>query len=1034
MPAMTRAVSGHAGKAGGQTLVQPAAGVASTNVAGPGKQTLTAQLDRDGALLDAGAARVHASQGICDAASSLPHLSTIQRAFGRHDGGAAKAQVGGATVAVQRKADEATPPSPAHQRHMLELYLAAHQLQVWRLVGDHARSVTFPDPAARLSWTDPRTFVRALLMQLEAHIADFTPLAKLDEILHPSTAAHTVGALLPPTDAWSPPLGLAIAQALQIAIVSSLRRLGPRYLAVADAAGSSGEGAVSPGALVYSMPIDRFVGAAMCPPRVLAIEPPAATHATAAAGPFAGLRSITLAWEGARDPQLWNWVHATEPADASAEEVAATLWAVTDRRGERSAAFNAYLLAAAPPLFGIPKQLARHHPSAQRYAPADALRGDDSVDAALIDVARSSAADGIALHQSPVAAAAPARGKATPAEPPPDLGSALALLGDCDLQLGFAIRDLASWGLADRLAPAVSFVARKQHELLTADARVVSDWHPVIAGQRDRLFEIAGAIHRLARTAHTLGVRDPKAPAAGPVREILELLATAAGTSQLAQTSKAKLQQALELQAGLNVRAVQATERDLEGAHLDFSATMGPQHAKGIAGFSHDVIALQDRSRQLQTTMINGGEVDPAEFDEVTLRSSEIALRERVLGTIHSTFELEAAAISAKDGLAAHIAMLFSGKFRDLGSLCQHLRDRVVPIQNELLATELATRDRAPSKIGTPADEASRRAARRAAIARAQAALTKISLDEDLQKFFREGAKLVQHQQLRTACVKAAALIGIAVLAAATGGAAAELAGGMLMEAEGVATVGELSSLARAGVTTASVVADSAVNAAGQGAVQGGSLSQAFVENLFMSFASTALFGTIARASAETARLEGREAMTWSRASTLAHKALVIGKEAGAISVHTVWGAAIGYVAHRAVSGHAPSPMQARDCSCRARPSPSAAACTRRSVRACRGSSGSRGAAPKPSACSARPGNSSSSPSPPCAARTPRPRSSSSINARSCCARRSKPSSSSPPRKATRAASSARCARTSRASFARPRPRRCSRPSSTCSA
>lgn len=70
--------------------------------------------------------------------------------------------------------------------------------------------------------------------------------------------------MLRSTDVWSPPLGLAIAQALQISIVSSLHRLGPRYLAVADSGGAVGDGAISPGALTYSMPIDRYVGAAMC--------------------------------------------------------------------------------------------------------------------------------------------------------------------------------------------------------------------------------------------------------------------------------------------------------------------------------------------------------------------------------------------------------------------------------------------------------------------------------------------------------------------------------------------------------------------------------------------------------------------------------------------------------------------------------------------------------------------------------------------------------------------------------------------------
>lgn len=990
-------------KPGGSTLVESSG--LGRSPAALGKQTLTGQLSSSlgtsspvqrkaehGEPLDAKESQAHASRGVAEAAAPLPHATLIQRAFGRHDIGTAKAQIGGAAAdastaigakayaqgdrvgfaaapdlhtaaheaahviqqraghapaggldapgdhlerhadevadavvagesaeplldsmigrkggavsAVQRKTDAA--PDVAKQRRMLELYLAANQTHVWRVIGDRARAVSFPDPHARLTWTHEKMFVRELLMQLEANIRDFVPLAKLDEILYPSDAMRTLGAMLPATDAWSPPLGLAIAQALQIAIVSSLHRLGPRYLAVADARGAAGDGAISPSALTYSMPLDRYVGAAMCAPHVLAIEPADAKTRAAAKAKPTELRPTTLAWEGARDPRLWNWVRATEPNDATAEEVAATLWTVTDRHGEPNAAFNAYLLAAAPPLFGIPKKFAIKNPNARQYAPSHALVGDDSVASELVGLANSAAGDSAALHQSP---AVPAKNKAH-AEPPAELDAVLSLLDDCGLQLDFVSSEVTSWNLAGHVAPGRAFVARKAHELATADTKVLVEWNRVISGQRERLFRISGAIHSLASTAKKLGVKNPMAPEAMPVREILELLATAAGTAHLAQTSDAKLQQALELQAGLNARAIQATERDLAGAHLDFSATMG---AKSRNGYATEVGELQDRSRRIQTTMINGGEVDAAEVDEVTLRSGEIALRERVLGTIHSTLELQSAAMAAKAGLAAHIAMLFSGKFRSLEAVCEHIRGGVVPLQTELMMTEQRIQTEAQDQVGTPAQKAKHRATRRAVLAKAQAAFAKLAADSDLQHFFQEGAKVVQNQQFRTACVQAAAMIGIAVLAAATGGAAAELAGSMLMEAGGVATVAELSTVARVGISTANIVADTAVNAVGQTVIQGGSLKEAFAENLFMAFASTALFGTIARASAEAARLEGREALTWARANTFAQKAFVAGREAGAITVHTVWGAAIGYVAHRAVGGRQPSPMEARD-------------------------------------------------------------------------------------------------------------------------
>jgi hypothetical protein len=135
----------------------------------------------------------------------------------------------------------------------------------------------------------------------------------------------------------------------------------------------------------------------------------------------------------------------------------------------------------------------------------------------------------------------------------------------------------------------------------------------------------------------------------------------------------------------------------------------------------------------------------------------------------------------------------------------------------------------------------------------------------------------------------------------------------MLMEVEGAVAVAELSGAARLAVSAVNLGVDTAINAGGQVAIQGGSLPQAFVENLFMSVASTALFGAVSRAAAESAALEGRQAMTWAKANA-AGKALMIGKEVGAITVHTVWGAAIGDVSRRIVTGNAhPSPMEARD-------------------------------------------------------------------------------------------------------------------------
>ncbi|HWU89053.1 MAG TPA: hypothetical protein VN253_17430 [Kofleriaceae bacterium] len=82
-----------------------------------------------------------------------------------------------------------------------------------------------------------------------------------------------------------------------------------------------------------------------------------------------GLRNVRLEWQGARDPALWNWVRSVEPADASAEEVAAALWVPVHRNWDGSGSIYAHRLIAKPPLFGVPPAMATMFAEARRHAP-----------------------------------------------------------------------------------------------------------------------------------------------------------------------------------------------------------------------------------------------------------------------------------------------------------------------------------------------------------------------------------------------------------------------------------------------------------------------------------------------------------------------------------------------------------------------------------------------------------------------------------------------------------------------------------------
>src|ERR1044071_3356573 len=69
---------------------------------------------------------------------------------------------------------------------------------------------------------------------------------------------------------WSAPVGLAIAQLVEQALIDSMYRLGRRYLAIAETL-TPGSAAVDPDGIARSHPMDRFTVGPMCQPGVLAM-------------------------------------------------------------------------------------------------------------------------------------------------------------------------------------------------------------------------------------------------------------------------------------------------------------------------------------------------------------------------------------------------------------------------------------------------------------------------------------------------------------------------------------------------------------------------------------------------------------------------------------------------------------------------------------------------------------------------------------------------------------------------------------------
>lgn len=221
---------------------------------------------------------------------------------------------------------------------------------------------------------------------------------------------------------------------------SSLRRLGPRWVELAQRAPrreglvDDEESLVAAESLITSAPIDIAVREGLTAKATIALTDTKQNKD----GKPKKLRPVRVEWLGDRDPALWNWVRAIEPRDASAEEIAASLWHGGQRSGfDGAASYYAYGLVMTGSLCALPPSWARTIPAAAKHAPKNDTPEEKS--ARLTALGSSSLADELALAQ-----AGPA-GHGDQIE---------RTLEDVDAQLETITKNLAEWHLELEVTPA----------------------------------------------------------------------------------------------------------------------------------------------------------------------------------------------------------------------------------------------------------------------------------------------------------------------------------------------------------------------------------------------------------------------------------------------------------------------------------------------------------------------------------------------------------------------------------------------------
>jgi len=831
-------------------------------------------------------------------------------------------RTGNAGAGVQRKLGESLVTAEVYLTNRNNARALAGALS------SHLQGVAWIQPDPRLPWSRRHVFAQVLAGILDSHLTPTElrklchpadPLAVVDQLrpAQPASSGRLLeqidpqpGAVVGPSE-WLPSIGLAITQMIEGSVIASLRRLGPRWVACADR-GMSEEARLDEtrslvpyDALVTSHPMDRIVGQAITGAAVFDFqEDPARASGSADLAPTAGkVRRLALVWQGERDPSLWNWVKA-DPPDATPEEVAASLFG-TEKNGERKT-FLAYLLTAAPPLFGVPPNTAINFREARDHAPADGK--DAGPDERAMAVASGVATSEIALHQS-----------ANEVLPPVGEGGRTATLRDLiagnQLQLQYLVGALAPWNRAEPVGHALGFLLGKQGELLTAPDADLAAWERVFTAQRANLLRIGAGVRQVTDKAAELGLSDPAAPEAAVLCDVLAAYARAAGTSHLADTSRALIDEAAGKQAGLALLAVEGSSRGLDVAIEQLRA--GTDEGDTLRkGYVRQGAELQEQSVALQSRMLAGESVSAEELDQLTLQADMLALRARVRTASVQLDRLEEAAHAAGKGFTQELAASMSSDFRGVEPTCAAMRATM-----NLALTQMDEEMSPPTVYpGVQVGEDVRRRQRvydagpkdpRQSLRVAQEKFQEIAGNEEFVQFLRHGASLVEWQGFRTACIQVAALVGVGIVAGAAGGLVGDAVGGLMARAGAAESITELSLGARLVGGTANIATDAAINTAGQHAVMDQSLGETFLENVLISAGALGVLRTLEGNAAKVAQVEQATAGMWQKVKG---GTLLVLKEGAAITAHTIMGAALGYASHKIVTGKTqPPPETARE-------------------------------------------------------------------------------------------------------------------------
>jgi hypothetical protein len=539
-----------------------------------------------------------------------------------------------------------------------------------------------PPADSRINW-EPRGLSIGFRAALTKALAGEPLFIKLPDLTHPADPwymidqnrpldAGTPGVSVDGKDpigplTWVDLAGTALGTIVYKALTDSLRRMVPRFALQID---WKAPDPVLLEDLVTSHPMDRVTANLLLDPAVVKTVPGKNSKPAAKKHESPddrkdfkyGVRFLNdWRWLGDVDPNLWNYVEARDPKDATPEDVAASLWASLD------ATQYAYAIRQSGPYFRVDP------PFARKFTKDPKQEIDDKHKDNVLDLADSSLATDAAIAQAADERHLDKHHHVLP----PDLKKLGKTLEKSQRQLERVKDYFATPKLYTLVIPALKWVTKYRDNLMGIPDERLSALTPVIDGQSDVLFEATGAITELSGMGDATALQDTENPVFDTMREY----AIVCGESHLIDSARDHLQIARQSKAQLPIALLEMSARDT-GVTVNelVQSRNGPSPVMDDRKRNLQIDNYRIASLRAQQAM--GQQVDPDLVSNVAANLKEQAVDARVESLYDQMSALRNLAADSQSGFFETLATVFDSNIRALpGLLSNALTDLIETVQ-----------------------------------------------------------------------------------------------------------------------------------------------------------------------------------------------------------------------------------------------------------------------------------------------------------------------------------------------------------------